>query len=397
MDNGTAQYTEANINKSLPRPWWARIVGVSSLKPVHRVINFGAGPAAMPVEALERARDELLDFGGSGMSVMELSHRSAEYGRVHEEALALVRELLEAPPEFKILLLQGGGHLQFAMLPMNVLFGGRKAGYIISGHWAKKAWQEARAAAGAGVSVAASTEAERFARLPRQDELHIDPDAAYVHFTSNNTIYGSQWHEFPETGGVPLASDMSSDIMWRPFNVRPFGLVYAGAQKNLGPAGVTLVIIREDFLARCRPDLPSMLRYGAHVEKNSLYNTPPSFAVYMLRNVLAHLKSRGGLPAAEAENRRKGGMLYSCLDRHPGFYTGHVANKGERSFMNAVFRLPEERLDALFVAEAAKNGMAGLKGYRDLGGIRVSMYNAVTAEQVGVLVDFMDKFAAAHG
>lgn len=359
----------------------------------HRVINFYAGPAGLPLPALERAQAELLDFMGTGMSVMEISHRAKEYDAVHNEAIALVKELLAVPDNYKVLLLQGGGNLQFAMLPMNILHSGRKADYIVTGSWAKKAFKEAKIVAGEAARVIATTEPEKFKRLPRPDEIKVNADAAYVHLCSNNTIYGTQWKTFPETGGVPLACDMSSDFMWRPFDVRPFGFIYAGAQKNLGPSGLVVAIIRDDVLAMCSDKLPSMLQYRIHAEKNSLFNTPPCFSIYILRNVLAYNKSIGGLAAIEKNNREKGQLLYGCIDAHREFYKGYVTAPEDRSFMNVDFNLPSEELDAAFVAEAKKNGMVGLKGYRDLGGIRVSMYNAVTVGNVKTLVAFMEEFA----
>ena len=362
----------------------------------HRVINFYAGPAGLPLPALERARDELLDFEGAGMSVMEISHRSKEYDAVHNEAIALVRELLDVPDNYKVLLLQGGGNLQFAMLPMNVLHSGRKADYIVTGNWAKKAFKEAKTVAGDAVRAIASTETDGFRRLPAPEEIAVNPDATYVHFCSNNTIYGTQWKTFPATGGVPLACDMSSDFMWRPFDVRPFGFIYAGAQKNLGPSGLVVALIRDDVLEMCTDALPSMLQYRIHAEKNSLFNTPPCFSIYILRNVLAYNKSIGGLAAIEKNNRTKGELLYGAIDRSPEFFRGYVTVKEDRSFMNVDFNLPNEEMDALFVAEANKNGMIGLKGYRTLGGIRVSMYNAVTVDNIRTLVAFMEDFAAKH-
>jgi len=362
----------------------------------HRVINFYAGPAALPLPALERAQAELLDFENTGMSVMEISHRAKEYDAVHNEAIALVKELLAVPDNFKILLLQGGGNLQFAMLPMNILHSGRKADYIITGQWAKKAYKEAKIVAGEAARVIASTEEEKFARLPRKDEIKVNPDAAYVHFCSNNTIFGTQWKSFPETGGIPLASDMSSDFMWRPFDVKPFGLIYAGAQKNLGPSGLVVAIIRDDFLAACSDKLPSMLQYKIHADKNSLYNTPPCLSIYILRNVLAYNKSIGGLDAIYKNNLKKGELLYGCIDKYPEFYKGHVKVKDDRSYMNVDFFLPTDELTDAFVKESKAAGMVGLKGYRDLGGIRVSMYNAATVDQIKTLVAFMEDFAKKH-
>lgn len=362
----------------------------------HRVINFYAGPAGLPLPAIERAQAELLDFMGTGMSVMEISHRAKEYDAVHNEAIALVKELLAVPDDYKVLLLQGGGNLQFAMLPMNLLHSGRKADYIVTGSWAKKAFKEAKIVAGDAARVVATTEPEKFKRLPRPAEIKVNADATYVHFCSNNTIYGTQWKAFPATGGIPLACDMSSDFMWRPFDVKPFGFIYAGAQKNLGPSGLVVAIIRDDVLAMCSDKLPTMLQYKVHADKNSLFNTPPCFSIYILRNVLAYNKSIGGLATIEKNNREKGRLLYGCIDAHPEFYRGYVTVPEDRSFMNVDFNLPGEELDAVFVAEAKKNGMVGLKGYRDLGGIRVSMYNAVTVDNVKTLVAFMEDFAKKH-
>ena len=364
----------------------------------HRVINFYAGPAGLPLPALERAKEELLDFAGSGMSVMEISHRAKEYDAVHEETLALTRELLDLPANYKVLLLQGGAHLQFGMIPLNLMRGGRKADYILTGNWAEKAYKEAKLVGGDNVRVGGTTKDLKFARLPKQSELTLGKDSAFVHFTSNNTVEGTQWQQFPETGGIPYICDMSSDIMWRPFDVKPFGLIYAGAQKNLGPSGVVLTIVRDDVLEMCEAqDLPSYLRFKLHAEKNSLYNTPPTFGIYILRNVLAYNKSIGGLKAIEANNRKKGELLYGCIDKHPGFYKGFVTEKGDRSLMNVDFFMPTEELTAAFVSEAKKNGMVGLKGYRDIGGIRVSTYNAVTVDNVKTLVDFMEAFVQKNG
>lgn len=364
----------------------------------NRKINFYAGPAGLPLPALERAKEELLDFAGTGMSVMEISHRSKEYDAVHEEALALTRELMGIPDNYKVLLLQGGAHLQFGMIPLNLLRGGRKADYLLTGNWAEKAYKEAKLVAGENVRVGGSSKDVGFNRLPKANELTIGEDSAFVHFTSNNTVEGTQFHAFPETKGIPYVCDMSSDIMWRPFDVTPFGLIYAGAQKNLGPSGVTLVIIREDFLEMCEAkDLPSYLRFKIHAEKNSLYNTPPTFGIYILRNVLAHNKSIGGLKAIEAANLKKGELLYGCIDGHAGFYRPYVTEKADRSVMNIDFFLPTEDLTAAFVNEAKKAGMVGLKGYRDIGGIRVSAYNAVTVGNIETLVDFMKDFARRNG
>ncbi|MBL0311645.1 MAG: 3-phosphoserine/phosphohydroxythreonine transaminase [Holophagaceae bacterium] len=363
----------------------------------HRVINFYAGPAGLPLPALQRAQDELLDFAGTGMSVMEVSHRSKEYEAVHNEAIALTKELLNIPSNFKVLLLQGGAHLSFGMIPLNLLRNGRKADYIVTGNWAEKAYKEAKLVGGDNVRLAGSSKDLKFARLPKAEELNIGQDSGFVHFTSNNTVEGTQWKEFPKTD-KPYVCDMSSDIMWRPFDVSNFGLIYAGAQKNLGPSGVTVTIIREDFLEMCEAqDLPSYLRYKIHAEKDSLYNTPPTFGIYLLRNVLAYNKSIGGLSAIEANNQQKASLLYGCIDKHPGFYKGFVTEKADRSVMNVDFFMPTEELTATFVTETKKAGMVGLKGYRDIGGIRVSTYNAVSVKDVETLVDFMEEFVRKNG
>jgi len=363
----------------------------------NRAINFYAGPAGLPLPALQRAQEELLDFAGTGMSVMEISHRAKEYEAVHEEALSLVRELMNIPANYKVLLLQGGAHLAFGMIPLNLLRGGRKADYLVTGNWAEKAYKEARLVGGETVRVGGSTREQKFARLPRASELNIGADSAFVHFTSNNTVEGTQWQDFPRTD-KPYICDMSSDIMWRPFDIGQFGMIYAGAQKNLGPSGVTLVIVRDDFLAMCEAqDLPSYLRFKIHAEKNSLYNTPPCFGIYILRNVLAYNKSIGGLAAIEANNRRKGELLYGCIDKHPGFFKPFVTETADRSLMNVDFFLPTEDLTSAFVSEAKKARMVGLKGYRDVGGIRVSAYNAVTVANVETLVSFMEAFVKRNG
>ncbi len=363
-----------------------------------RVINFYAGPAALPLPPLERAQAEMTDFAGTGMSVMEISHRSKEYEAVHNEALALIKELVGIPVNYKIILIQGGGHLQFGMLPMNLLYKGRGADYICTGTWAEKAYKEGKIIAGDLARCAATTKGESYKRLPRPEEIKVDPSSVFLHFTSNNTVEGTQFHTFPNAGNVPLACDMSSDFMWKPFDVTPFGFIYAGAQKNLGPSGVTVVIIRDDLLEQCLDkELPSYLRYRIHVEKNSLYNTPPTFGIYILRNVLAYNKEIGGLKAIHQANLRKGDILYGCIDRYSGFYKPFVTVKEDRSMMNVDFFLPSEELTDKFIKEAKAAGMVGLKGYRDIGGIRVSMYNAVTIPQVETLVAYMEEFVKKNG
>jgi len=381
-----------------------------------RTINFNAGPAALPLPALERAQRELCDFAGTGMSVMEHSHRGKEYEAVHNEAAALLVELLGVPDSHTVIFLQGGASLQFAMLPMNFLGAARgadkpvaSADYVITGAWGQKALAEAKTTAallGAKVRVAADTgigegKAKSYVRVPRAGEVEVDPHAAYLHFTSNETIHGVEYAvepgaSFPDTGSVPLVCDMSSDFLWRKVDVSRFALVYAGAQKNVGPSGVAIVIARKDWIAGARKDIPTILRYETHATNASLYNTPPTFGIYLVRNVLAWVKEAGGLAAMERQNREKARLLYAAIDERPGFYRCPV-DRGSRSVMNVVFRLPSEALEGEFVAEAKTLRMVGLKGHRSVGGIRVSPYNAVSIEWVSALVDFMKEFAKKNG
>ncbi len=360
-----------------------------------RAINFNAGPAGLPLPALERARDELIDFQGSGMSILEHSHRGKEYEDVHAEAMALLKELLGIPDTHQVLFLQGGASLQFAMVPMNFL-GDRSADYLLTGTWSEKALEEAKAVGKTRVAVSTLGPDKRYLRIPQASEIQLDPKAAYVHLTSNNTIFGTQWHAFPDTGSVPLVADMSSDILSRKLDVSKFGLVYAGAQKNLGPSGVTVAIARKDFIAQGRKDLPKVLRYAVHAENNSLYNTPNTFGVYLMRNVLLWFREQGGLDAIERRNQEKAEILYGALDRLAGFYKAPV-EKGSRSRMNVVFRLSSEPLEERFVSEAKKQRLVGLKGHRSAGGIRVSAYDAVSVEDIRTLVSFMDAFAKSQG
>ena len=361
-----------------------------------RVINFNAGPAGLPLPALERAREELLDFQGSGMSVMEHSHRGKHYDAVHSEAISLLTELAGIPDSHQVLFLTGGASQQFAQVPMNFLRPGQSADYLMTGVWSEKAYDEAKVVGEARIAATTVQPDKKYVRVPRQDELQLDPRAAYVHLTSNNTIYGTQWHTWPDVGGVPLVADMSSDFLWKPLDVSRFAFLYAGAQKNLGPSGVLIAVASKDFIARGRQDIPRIFRYSTHAESNSLYNTPPTLAIYLCRNVLAWAQELGGLPALERRNREKSELLYHALDTHPGFYHAPVAH-GSRSAMNVVFRLPSPELDDLFVADAAKAGMVGLKGYRTAGGIRASLYNAVSPDDVRALVSFMQEFARKKG
>jgi phosphoserine aminotransferase len=362
---------------------------------MRRTINFNAGPATLPLPALERARDELLDFAGSGMSVMEHSHRGKEYEAVHDEALSLLRELLAVPASHEILFLQGGASYQFALVPMTFLAAGTSADYIVTGAWGAKAESEAAMWAkivGAQVHVAGSSNASKYTRVAKPEEATLDPKAQYVHWTSNETIHGVQYLELRPFGDRPQVCDMSSDFLWRKVDVSPFAMIYGGAQKNIGPSGVTVVIGRKDFIEQGRQDLPSILQYRAHAEARSLLNTPPTFGIYLVRNVLAWIKGLGGLDAIEARNREKAGALYAAIDENQGFYRCPV-DVGSRSVMNVVFRLPNEGLEERFVSEAKKAGMVGLKGHRSVGGIRVSLYNAVELAWVKTLTGFMKDFA----
>jgi phosphoserine aminotransferase len=347
----------------------------------------------LPVEVLEQVQRDLLALPGVGMSVLEISHRSPAFDEIIEGCEADLRRLAGIPSNYRVLFLQGGASLQFSMVPMNLLPPGGSADYIITGVWAEKAAQEARRAG--TVNVAASTASEKFVRVPRQAELALDPAAAYVHMTTNNTIYGTEFHYTPDTGGVPLVADASSDILSRPIDVAKYGLIYAGAQKNLAPAGVTLVLVREDLLARAPATLPTMLRYAVHAENKSLYNTPPVFAIYVMRLVLGWLVKAGGLAAIEQTNTRKAGKLYAEIDR-TGFYRGHAA-PDSRSRMNVTFRLPSEALEKAFVKESAAAGLDGLKGHRSVGGLRASIYNAFPEAGVDALVQFMQEFERRNG
>lgn len=357
---------------------------------MNRVHNFNPGPSALPLEALERAQRELLDFQGTGMSIIEHSHRGKVYEAVHDEALALVRRLLGVPDTHDILFLQGGATQQFAQVPMNLRPKDRSADYVIGGVWGKKAYKEAAHLGKA--RIAATTEVDgKFFRVSREDELSLDPEAAYVHLTSNNTVMGTQVHDWPETGGVPLVCDMSSDILARAIDVSKFGLIYAGAQKNMGPAGVTVVIVDRKLVEGGAEDIPYYFQYRTHAAEKSLANTCPSFSIYLMRNTLAWLEERGGVPWAEKESRRKAELLYSVLESRPDFYRLNV-EKESRSSMNVVWNLASPELEAECVAEATARGLVGLKGHRIVGGLRASIYNAVSYESVEVLADFLRTF-----
>ncbi len=358
-----------------------------------RIFNFSAGPAILPLEVLEQAQRDLLALPGVGMSILEVSHRSPAFEEILAGCEADLRTLAGVPDGYRVLFLQGGASLQFSMVPMNLLPAGGSADYIVTGVWSQKAVKEARRVG--GVKIAATTEAENFTRVPAPAELTLDPDAAYVHYTTNNTIFGTEWSYVPEVGGVPLVADASSDIFSGPIDVSKFALIYAGAQKNLAPAGVTLAIVRDDMLARTPSSIPTMLQYGVHAENGSMYNTPPVFAIYVMRLVLAWLLKQGGLTAIGQRNARKAATLYAEIDRS-GFYRGH-ATADSRSKMNVTFRLPSEALEKTFAKEATSAGLDGLKGHRSVGGLRASIYNAFPEAGVDALVQFMQEFERKNG
>jgi phosphoserine aminotransferase len=360
---------------------------------MHRIYNFSAGPAVLPVPVLEEAQRDLLELPGVGMSVTEISHRSATFERLLNGAIDDIRALAGVPSTYRILMLQGGASLQFSMVPMNLLPAGSTADYVDTGTWADKAAYEARKVG--SVNVTGSTKADRYSRIPTPSELALTRGGAYVHITTNNTIEGTQWASLPDSGDAPLVADASSDIFSRPIDVSRFGVIYAGAQKNLGPSGVTLVLIREDLLARSSDALPTMLNYKAMAESNSLYNTPNTFGIYILGLTMKWLKGLGGLDAIAARNERKAAKLYAEIDR-TGFYRG-TAQRASRSLMNVTFRLPSEELEKRFDKEATAAGLDGLKGHRSVGGMRASIYNAFPEEGVDALVEFMREFARANG
>jgi phosphoserine aminotransferase len=359
----------------------------------NRIYNFNAGPAALPLEVLEEIKDSFLNFGGSGMSITEISHRSTLFDDVINDAVTRTRRLLKLDDKFHVLFIQGGASLQFSMIPLNLLGEGDAADYVNTGTWSTKAIKEAEIL-GKTIDVVASSEDKNFSFIPKN--ISFNSNAVYAHITSNNTIKGTQWASFPETGGVPLIADMSSDIMSRPLDVDKFGLIYAGAQKNIGPAGVCMVIIRDDMLKRVPDTLPSMLKYTTYASKNSMFNTPPCFAIYMIQLVMKWLEeSVGGLEKMEEMNQTKARRLYDAIDSS-GFYQG-TAETDSRSLMNVTFRLPDEALEKQFVEQALKNEMGGLKGHRSVGGCRASIYNATPMAAVEALIDFMKHFEQKNG
>jgi len=360
---------------------------------VHRIYNFSAGPAVLPLPVLEEAKRDLIALPGVGMSVLEISHRSKPFDAIFQAAEADMRALAGIPVNYKILFLQGGASLQFSMVPMNLLTAGATADYILTGDWGKKALKEDKRVG--ATRVAATTEAGKFKDVPAQESIALTPGAAYVHMTSNETIHGVEWPYVPNVGDAPLVCDMSSDMYSRPIDIDRYGLIYAGAQKNLGPSGLTIVVIREDLLARSAETLPTMLNYKTQAENGSLYNTPPVFGIYVLRLVLKWLVAQGGLDAIQKINQRKAGLLYAELDRSD-FWRPHAAREC-RSQMNITFRLPSEELETLFVKESTAAGFDGLKGHRAVGGLRASIYNAFPEQGVVDLVAFMQEFERRHG
>src|SRR6476469_2924747 len=364
-----------------------------SMTTVHRIHNFSAGPAVLPMPVLEEIQRDLISLPGVGMSILEISHRSKPFESIIAQAEADIRTLAGIPSSYRVLFLQGGASLQFSMVPMNLLTAGATADYIDGGSWAEKAVKEAKKVG--TVNVAATTKAENYSRLPRQAELKLTPGAAYVHMTSNNTVEGTEYKTLPAVGDVPLVSDTSSNMFSRPIDVARHALIYSGAQKNMGPAGVTVVIVRDDMLQRSQKSLPTMLNYAVHAENGSLYNTPPAFGVYAVGLVMKWLLAEGGLTAIAAANERKAAKLCAEIDR-TGFYRG-TAHKDCRSLMNVTFRVATEDLEKQFVKDATAAGLDGLKGHRSVGGMRASIYNAFPEEGVDALVGFMREFERTNG
>ncbi|MCK6603526.1 MAG: 3-phosphoserine/phosphohydroxythreonine transaminase [Ignavibacteriaceae bacterium] len=359
-----------------------------------RIFNFSAGPAILPEEVLLQAQKDFFTLPGVGMSILEISHRSKTFDAIHASAKDGLKKLLGISDDYHILFLQGGASLQFSMVPMNLMPPVNKADYIVTGTWSKKAVKEAKRVG--TVNIAASTEAENFTRIPAQSELNLDPEAAYVHFTSNNTIFGTQFHTEPEVGSVPLICDASSDILHKKIDVSKYAMIYAGAQKNIGPSGVVLTIIRKDMLERSPESLHTMLNYKTHAENDSLYNTPNTFGIYIIDLVAKYLLSIGGLDAMYELNKKKAGLLYKCIDESSGFFKGH-ATTDSRSLMNITFRLPSEELEKKLISEATAAGFDGLKGHRSVGGLRASIYNAFPLKGVEELVSFMNDFMRKNG
>ncbi|MBC8507002.1 MAG: 3-phosphoserine/phosphohydroxythreonine transaminase [Chloroflexi bacterium] len=358
-----------------------------------RTTNFYAGPSVLPIEVLGKIQEEILDYRGTGLSLMETSHRSQAYDEVHNEAVALLKDLLSIPDNFRVLFLGGGATLQFSMIPLNFLHGERVCDFTLSGTWSKKAYVDADKIGTAKIVFDGAHNG--YSSLMDSTLLKVNPDAAYLHMTSNETIQGIQWKNWPETNRVPIVCDMSSDILSRPIPVEKFGMIYAGAQKNLGPSGVTIVIIREDMAASCPNSLPAYINYRTHIEKNSLYNTPPVFPIYAMKLVLERMKENGGLAAIVKHNQKKANLLYTTIEKSAGFYFCPVDPK-YRSEMNVVFRLSDAALEKSFLEAATAHRMVGLKGHSSVGGCRASIYNSMTYDGVKRLADFMIDFPKKH-
>ena len=356
---------------------------------MNHALNFYAGPSVLPMEVLEELKSEIVDYKGSGLSLVETSHRSPEYDEVHMSAINLIRELFSVPDNYKVLLLGGGATLQFSMIPLNFLAGGKSCDFTLTGAWSKKAYADA--AKVGNVNVVYDGKDENYFSLPDVKTLKASDNAEYFHMTSNETIGGIQWKDWPDTGDVPIICDMSSDILSRPVPFEKFGMIYAGAQKNLGPSGLAIVIIREDLLDRCPDNITAYLDYRIHAKNDSLYNTPPVFPIYVMNKVLTKMKADGGLDAAVKRNSEKAALLYNTIDSSNGFYHNPI-EKAVRSHMNVVFTMANEDLEKKFISEAKEKKMFGLKGHRSIGGCRASIYNSLTIEQVSVLVDFMKEF-----
>lgn len=359
----------------------------------NRIYNFNPGPSMLPLEVLKEAQAEFLNFQNTGMSILEISHRAPAYDAVHNQAKADILELMGLGDDYEVLFIQGGASMQFDMVAMNFATPEKRGNYVLSGSFASKACKEAEIL-GRGY-VAASSKDVNFKHVPTQEEIKLSDDAAYLHVCYNNTIYGTEYHYIPETGNVPLIADMSSDILSRPLDFSKFSLIYAGVQKNLGPAGVALVVARRSMLEKSPENLPTMLRYDTYYKKNSLYNTPPAFGIYMVGKTAKWIKAQGGLEVMAERNKKKAALVYDAIDNSNGFYAGH-ADKDSRSFMNVTFRLPNEELEKKFVAEALEHQLGGVKGHRSVGGMRASIYNAMPYEGCEKLADFMEKFRKAN-
>jgi phosphoserine aminotransferase len=359
-----------------------------------RPFNFSAGPSMIPVDVLEELSENMVNYQSTGLSLIEVSHRGPVYDEVHNSAVSLIKELMNIPDNYSVLFIGGGATLQFSMIPMNLMVGGKSADYVNSGAWAKKAITEAKKEG--SINIVYDGSDNNFSVLPDPGDIKPSEGSSYLHVTSNETIGGIQWKAFPDTGDIPLVADMSSDILSRPVDVSRFGLIYAGAQKNLGPSGVTVVIIRNDLLDRSPENLGAYLSYAVHAKSNSLYNTPPVFPIWAMKLILEKIKEKGGASAVAEKNMEKARVLYSAIDNSEGFYVSPV-EKQYRSDMNVVWRLSEESLEPVFIKEAAENGLIGLKGHRSVGGCRASLYNAMTLEGVKALTSFMGDFARKNG